>query len=185
MRRAVARRYAEALFDVINASSRGRDVELVKGELARFVQAWEQCRDLLRALESPAVSRLAKDRVIRRLANVLEISPLVRNFLCVVSRRRRLSKIRTIVEEFELLSDERRGIARVVAISAMALRAEQQRALVTALTRMLGKTVRLECRTDPDLIGGVKVRVNSTVYDGSVRGHLEALRRRLLASRDV
>lgn len=111
VRRASVRRY--------NAPSRGPDMEVVKGEQARFVQASKQCRHPRQALESPAVSRRARDQVIRRLANLLEIAPLVRNFLYVVSQRGPLAKIRTIVEEFESLSDERRGIARVVAISAM------------------------------------------------------------------
>lgn len=145
------------------------EVERVKDELARFVETWEECRDLPQVLESPAVPRSSKDPAIVRVAEVVSISPCVRNFLYVVSKRRRLSKIESIAAQFESLSDERRGIVRAVASVASPLRPEQEHALVSALAKMLGKTVRLECTIDPDLIGGVRVRVNSTVYDGTVR----------------
>jgi F-type H+-transporting ATPase subunit delta len=185
MRPAIARRYAEALLDVITSPPHCVEVERVKNELASFVETWKHCGDLRRILESPAVPRSSKDRAIGRVADVLSISPVVRNFLCVLSKRRRLSKIATIAAEFGSRSDERRGIVRAVATAASPLGPEQEHALVTALARMLGKTVQLECAIDPGLIGGVRARVNSTVYDGTVRGYLEALRRRLLASPDA
>ena len=73
------------------------------------------------------------------------------------------------------------GLVRADVTSARDLTDEQQRAVQAELGRLTGKRIRMEYAVDPELIGGLVARIGSTVYDGSVRGQLDALRRRLTA----
>jgi F-type H+-transporting ATPase subunit delta len=92
---------------------------------------------------------------------------------------RRIAALSDIIQSFEIVIDERLGFARAEIASASELSKEQQAALTARLERLTGKRVRPQFAVDASLIGGVTARIGSTVYDGSVRGQLESLERRL------
>ena len=92
---------------------------------------------------------------------------------------RRVHQLKSIIEAFENLADERLGFVRADVSSAQALPEAQRAALEVQLSRLAGKKTRLRYSTDPALVGGVVAKVGSTVYDGSVRGQLERLRVKL------
>ena len=75
--------------------------------------------------------------------------------------------------------DARLGFARAEVISAGALDETERRTLNTRLERLTGKRIRMRFTVDPSLVGGAVARIGSTVYDGSVRGQLANLERRL------
>jgi F-type H+-transporting ATPase subunit delta len=74
---------------------------------------------------------------------------------------------------------EKRGIAGAEVISANPLTARQLDAIARQLGSMTGRTIRIDARTDPSIIGGVIAKVGSTVYDGSAGGQLARLREHL------
>jgi F-type H+-transporting ATPase subunit delta len=78
--------------------------------------------------------------------------------------------------------DERRGFERADVTSAAPLSEASHTSLEAQLSRLTGKRLRTHYSVNPELVGGVVARIGSTVYDGSVRGQLEALRRRLVLS---
>jgi F-type H+-transporting ATPase subunit delta len=84
-----------------------------------------------------------------------------------------------IQEAFQLHVDERLGVVRAEVSSARPLTSAQRDALGERLVRLTGKQVRMQHSVDESLLGGVRARIGSTIYDGSVRGQLQALRRRL------
>jgi F-type H+-transporting ATPase subunit delta len=114
-----------------------------------------------------------------RLIAPMNLSAQVRNFLFVVIDHRRVHELKSIIEAFENLADERLGYVRADVASAQALPEAQKAALEAQLSRLAGKKTRLRYSTDPALVGGVVAKVGSTVYDGSVRGQLERLRVKL------
>jgi len=136
--------------------------------------------DLPAVLLSPAVPPARKRAVVSRLAAQLGVSTLVQNFLFVVIDRRRIAMLKDIRQAFETLLDERVGVVRADVSSARELASAQREKIRQQLARATGKQVRCEFAVDGDLVGGVVVRVGSTIYDGSVRGQLEALRQRLV-----
>ena len=75
--------------------------------------------------------------------------------------------------------DERKGIVQADVFSARELGNEMRRKLEASLVEMTGGKVRLEFVLDPDLVGGLKVRIGSEIYDGSVRTQLNAIQREL------
>jgi F-type H+-transporting ATPase subunit delta len=177
---AVAARYAEALAELVTVADSPVGPHYALDELRAFEATLNSSHELYTVLTTPAVPTNRKIAVVGRIADDLQISRLVRNFLFVVLRHRRIPAFSGILQLFEEMLDERLGYARAEVASARELNAEQRAALNATLERLSGKRVRVRFRIEESLIGGVVARIGSTVYDGSVRGQLHSLERRLI-----
>jgi len=178
---AVAARYANALADVVTAPTATLSPQKAVAELRSFEAALAGSHELREALATPAVPGSRKKAVVGRIADVLGISRVPRNFLFVLVDHRRIASLSAIVQQFEDVLDERLGFARADVATAERLTEQQQTALNHQLERLTGRRVRMRFAIDPALIAGAVARIGSTVYDGSVRGQLAALERRLTA----
>lgn len=172
-------RYGNALGAVVFAQGSGLEPRDVAEQLRKFEQLLDASSDLRHVMYSPAVPASQKRAVITRLAADLGLAPKVRNFLFVVSDHRRMGQLSPIREAFEASIDRNLGVARADVTSALELDQGQRGALEAQLSKTAGRRVRMEFSVDKSLIGGVVARVGSVVYDGSVRGQLDAIRRRL------
>jgi F-type H+-transporting ATPase subunit delta len=176
---AVASRYARALADLVLDPSRGLPPEKATAELDAFEQVVGSSANLRNVLLSPAVTPARKRAVVARLAGQLEMSPLLRNFLYVIIDHRRTAMLAEIREAFQALIDERTGAAEADVKAARELAPAERESIALSLGRMTGKRVRCKFSVEESLIGGLLARIGSTIYDGSVRGQLDALGRRL------
>jgi F-type H+-transporting ATPase subunit delta len=176
---AVATRYAKALADVTTAASASQRPEEALSQLRAFEGALGASRELQNALSTPAVPGSRKRAVVGRIAELLKLSPIARNFLFVLIDHRRITLLGGILDSFELIVDERLGFARAEVSSPGKLTEAQRSAINAQLERITGKRIRMRFAVDPALIGGVVARIGSTVYDGSVRGQLQTLGQRL------
>ena len=180
---AVATRYAKALADVVTQGAAGGKAgltpEAALQELGSFSEALAGSRELGQALISPAVPPSRKRAVAGRIADILKLSPIVRNFLFVLIDHRRIAQLPEILHSFELIVDERLGFARAEVSAPAQLTDTQRGAIQAQLEKLTGKRIRMRVAVDPSLIGGVMARIGSTVYDGSVRGQLQSLGQRL------
>jgi F-type H+-transporting ATPase subunit delta len=176
---AVANRYANALADVVTAPSSGVQPQAVAGELQAFEATLRGSAALQNALISPAVPQARKRAVVGRIADSLNLSRVARNFLFVLIDHKRIAAMADVLHSFEIIVDERLGFARAEVSSARELTDPQRTAIGSQLERMTGKRIRMQYAVDPSLIGGVVARIGSTVYDGSVRGQLDTLGRKL------
>ena len=180
---AVATRYAKALADVTNASGAALTPTDALTQLRAFEAALSASHELQNALSTPAVSASRKRAVVGRIADVIKLSPIARNFLFVLIDHRRIGLLSAILNDFELTVDERLGFARAEVSSPTELTEAQRGAINAQLESLTGKRIRMRFAVDPALIGGVVARIGSTVYDGSVRGQLQTLGRRLSTER--
>jgi F-type H+-transporting ATPase subunit delta len=175
---AVATRYANALADVVTTGA-GTAAEATLGELRAFESVLGSSAELQNALTSPAVPPSRKRAVVGRLADNLKLSRVTRNFLYVLIDHRRIASLADIVQSFETVADERLGFARADVSTAREIAEPQRKQLNAQLERLSGKRIRARYSVDDSLIGGVVARIGSTVYDGSVRGQLNSLGKRL------
>jgi F-type H+-transporting ATPase subunit delta len=178
---AVAARYANALADVVTAPAAPISPQNAVAELRAFEAALESSRELREVLATPSVPGSRKKAVIGRIAEGLGISRVPRNFLYVLVDHRRIGSLAAIIRQFEEVVDEHLGFARAAVTSAEPLGDPQRAALNAQLERLTGRKIRMSFAVDPALIGGALARIGSTVYDGSVRGQLASLERRLTA----
>ncbi len=176
---AVATRYAHALADVVSKATSAIRPDDVLKELRGFESTLNESGELKNALTSPAVPVGRKRAVVGRIGDVLKISPITRNFLFVLIDHRRIAALTDILHGFELTMEERLGFARAEISSARELTEQQRTALSAQLEQLTGKRIKMRYAVDEALIGGAVARIGSTVYDGSVRGQLQTLGRRL------
>jgi F-type H+-transporting ATPase subunit delta len=178
---AVAARYANALADVVTAGSSPLNPQQAVAELRSFDSLLSGSAELHNALVTPAVPGSRKKAVVGRLADSLQLSRITRNFLFVLIDHRRIASLSDIIRTFEEVVDARLGFAQADVSSPNELNDAERRALTERLEKLTGKRIRMRFSLDPSLIGGAVARIGSTVYDGSVRGQLAALERRLSA----
>ena len=180
---AVATRYAKALADVTSGPAAALSPQDALTQLSAFESALAASRELENALTTPAVPTGRKRAVVGRIAGVLKLSPIARNFLFVLIDHRRIALLGAILHSFDLIMDERLGFARAEVSSPRELTETQRGAINAQLEHVTGKRIRMRFAVDPELIGGVVARIGSTVYDGSVRGQLQTLGQRLTTER--
>ncbi len=176
---AAAARYARAFADVVLSPGRSLDPSSAVAQLHAIEAVVDQSSDLRHVLNSPAVENSRKRAIVARFADDLGLAPLTRNLLFVLIDHGRVALIPQIIESFEAEIDERLGFARAEVASARALETGQQAAIEAGLAQASGKQVRARYQVDPSLIGGVVARIGSTVYDGSIRGQLDNMRREI------
>jgi F-type H+-transporting ATPase subunit delta len=176
---AVARRYAEALAEAVLDSKGKLEPRVALEQLRQFVDLVSSSAELANILASPAVPASRKRAVIGRFAELLPLDPLVRNFLYVVVDRRRTPLLRQMPEALEEVLDAKLGLVRAQVEAAAPLSEDERAVLESALSRVAGRRVRAQFAVNPELLGGVVARVGSVIFDGSIRGRLQALRMRL------
>lgn len=178
---AIVARYADALADVVTASGSPLSGPEALSQLNAFTAVFRSSADLRNALTSPAVALSRKKAVVGRIGQDLGLSRIALNFLYVLIDHRRIAAVPEIAETFEQKLDERLGFARAEVTAARELSEPQRAALNAELERLAGKRIRMRVAVDDALIGGLVARIGSTVYDGSVRGRLQSMERRLTA----
>ncbi len=174
----VAKVYAEALLRA--AEKRGEVDELLQ-ELDSLLDQVLQAEPQFEAfLSSGAVGRDRKANVLRSVF-AGRASELFVNWLLVLNDHDRLDLLRPIVAAYRELREQRRGLLRVQVRSAEPLPEDQQERLRLELRQAFHKEPLLEIRIDPELLGGVVVRVGDWLYDHSVRTELESIRNQIIA----
>jgi F-type H+-transporting ATPase subunit delta len=164
---------------VVTAGASPLSPQAAVSELRAFEAAFAGSAELQNALVTPAVPAARKRAVVGRIAEVLKLSRISRNFLYVLIDHRRIAALSGIIDSFELIVDDRLGFARAEVAAAREMGEPQRAALNAVLERLTGRRIRMRLTVDERLIGGVVARIGSTVYDGSVRGQLASLGRRL------
>ena len=168
----VASRYANALFDL---SQEQGGLEQAHADLAALQQAVAESDDLARLLRSPIVSREDQARATDALAERLGSSTVVRNFLGVLARQRRLGALPAIIDEFSRLLAAHRGEETAEVTSAVPLDEAQLGDVRNAVAGYVGRPVQLSAAVDPTLLGGLIVRVGSRMVDASLKTKLHNL----------
>lgn len=177
---AVASRYSRALAEVVFAPKSETKPEQVIAELESVLEAMAASPDLVRILRSPAVSLNAKRSLLEKLAAQMGASAITANLLKVVSDHNRIPILKEIKRTFQSVVDERHGVARAEITTAQPIAQEKKTQLEAALGRLSGKQILATYQQDDALIGGAVAKIGSMIYDGSVRGQLATLRRKLV-----
>jgi F-type H+-transporting ATPase subunit delta len=170
--------YANAMADIALAQGAA---EPAAKQLREFGAAYAQSAELRTFLASPAVSIEDKHAVIEKIVARLGASKIIRNFLFVLADHRRTHLIPEVILAFHEVIRQRQGVAEADVSSAVELSAAQKKEMAATLARLTGKKIETKYALDPALLGGAVVRIGDTIYDGSLRSRLNAMRARLAA----
>jgi F-type H+-transporting ATPase subunit delta len=170
----VARVYGRALFD---AAREAHAVEAVGRDLGDFVAALAASESLRHVLADPQVETSAKQRILVEITRGGQM--LVANTLQLMLDRGRFGLIAGLHEAYEALAATDADLIRVEVTSAMELSVAAREKITARVAETAGRRVELAARVDPDIIGGLVLRVGDVIVDGSVQARIRQLRRRL------
>jgi F-type H+-transporting ATPase subunit delta len=172
IRASLAGRYASALFDLARDE---RQIDAVGRSLDMLNQALLDSKDFAELIESPLVSRDEAGKAFAALAPQLGIDPITANFLGVLARNGRKLELRRVIRAFRRLAAEHRGEVTADVITARPLKDDQIAALKQQLRSRAGRDVTIDAQVDPDILGGIVVKLGSQKIDASIRTKLNRL----------
>jgi F-type H+-transporting ATPase subunit delta len=168
----IAQVYARSLFEV--ASERDL-LDTIKEQLGQFADALHENRELAVFFFSPYFSVEEKKSGLKRLVEGGD--PAFMNFLEALIERHRMPAIYRIRTDFEVLYDKTNKLLPVLVTSAVELDAETIESLVVRIGEQTGNEIELSTTIDPEILGGIVLRVGNFILDASIRTRLEQLRR--------
>ena len=172
----VALRYAEALFDL--AKEEGA-LEAVEGDMKALSGSIASAPEFRDFLKSPVYGAEEKAGAIAAIAEKANFSPLTRNFLNLVAKNRRLFALEGVIAAFMQALAKHRGEVSAEATAAAALSDDQIKRLRGEIEGIVGKAVNLNVKVDPEILGGLIVKVGSTMIDSSLRSKLTRLKSKM------
>jgi F-type H+-transporting ATPase subunit delta len=178
---AAAQLYARAFADA--ATDAKLDLTAAMEQLEQFGKAFSVSHDLRELMVNPSVPLEQKLNVVNALCAKLRALPQVSNFLAVLVQRDRMGEFAEIEQQARREMDRRAGIVTAEIVTARELNAGQRKQIEHRVAAMTGQgKVRATYVEDKTLLGGVKVTLGSTVYDGSIAGQLQRMKTQLSAS---
>ena len=168
----LARVYARSLFEV--ALEQGK-LDLLREQLGQFADALSENRQLAVFFFSPYFSTTEKQEALARVLDGADESFL--NFLSLLIENHRMPVLFRIRQQYERLWQEENRMLPVEITSAVALDEKTTEDLGRTIGERAGRRVTLAARVDPDILGGIIVRVGNSILDASIRNRLEQLRR--------
>jgi len=173
MMASMAGRYAAALFELAKEE---RQLPQVEANLKAFRAMLDGSEDLRRLVRSPVISADDQEKALGAILAKAGFSPLTTNFFRLIARNRRLFAAADMIRDFRALLARERGEVSADVASAHPLKPEQLNALKDALRVQIGKEVQVNTRVDPNLLGGLVVKVGSKMIDSSLRTKLNNLK---------
>jgi F-type H+-transporting ATPase subunit delta len=169
----VADRYASALFEL---ADNARSLDQVAQDLTTFRTMAGASPDLARLLASPVVGREAQGKALLALLDAAGITGLTRNFIGAVAANGRARYLVDMASAFLADLARRRGETTASVTSAVPLSPGQLQQLSDSLRSVLGGSkVSIDARVEPEILGGLVVRVGSRLFDSSIRSKLQRL----------
>ena len=170
----IAQVYARSLFEVAREHDK---LDEIREQLGEFADAVEQDRALTTFFFSPYFSSDEKKEGLHKAVDGAE--PILMNFLELLLEKHRMPVIHRIRRDYDALWREERKLLPVHLTSAVELDDEVVRSLGDRIAEQTGRKVDLTARVEPDIIGGIVLRVGNSILDASIRNRLEQLRRQV------
>ncbi|MFN8873208.1 MAG: F0F1 ATP synthase subunit delta [Brevundimonas sp.] len=169
----VGERYARALFDLALET---RALEAVRADLLSLTSAWRDSADLRRLLASPLLASADQARGLTAVAEAAKVHAPTCKFLRLRPQGGRARDLPAALAAFGALYARHPGGVAAEVVSAAPLGAAQLKAVKAGLREALGKDPELTARVDPSLLGGLKVKVGSRLFDASLKTRLDQMK---------
>lgn len=169
----VGLRYAQALFDLANEAG---VLAAVEGDLNGLDALLTESADLRRLLNTPTYAQSEKAAGLKAVATAAGVNETTQKFLGVLCANNRASALPAVVTAFRKLAADHRGAIAAEVVTAAPLSAAQKKGVAASLRTALGKDPEITTRVDPSILGGIKVRVGSRLFDASLKSKLDSLK---------
>jgi F-type H+-transporting ATPase subunit delta len=170
----IAQVYARSLFEVAEEHDR---IDVVREQLGQFADALAESRELELFFFSPYFSTEEKKEGLDKAVEGAD--DIVRNFLAVLIENHRMPALMRVRREYDRLWQEANRLLPVQVTSAVELDEAVTRQIGDEIGRQTGRKVELTSTVDPDVLGGIVLRVGNSILDASIRTRLERLRKQV------
>lgn len=172
----VAKRYAQALFELAQQKNILTEVGADLSELTKVVK---ESPDFLTLLNAPKFSVERKKQMVADIFN--GATPEVLHTVQLLVEKKRVNEITQIAKAYAELAAQAQGTADATVFSTRALSAEESANISAAFAKLVGKqSLNITNEVDPSLLGGIRVQIGNHIYDSSVANKLERLKRELI-----
>ena len=169
-----SKRHAQAVFQI---ALERNELERWQSDL-RIIGERLQAPQLVGLLENPKVPFGEKRRIVQTVC--AEISPLAMNLVLLLVARNRLGILDELIAEYGHLVDAHQGREHAEVTTAVSLEEREKQMIETKLSEVLQKEVVVSTRVDPEIVGGMVVRIGDQLIDGSIHARLQSLKRSLI-----
>src|SRR5699024_920506 len=174
----ISNRYAEALFLL---GQEKNNLNQLKEEFSQVQEIFENNAQLRTFLMHPRINQTDRKKLIDEAFRAFQDD--VVNTLKLVVDRQRTALIPNIIEQFIQLANDAEGIALATVYTARTISDAEKQQLEQNLKKRLNKqTIQMDNVVDPELIGGVKIRIGNTIYDGSISGKLRRIEQQIVTA---
>lgn len=174
----IEQRYARAIF---NHLKKIKKVKVVHADLMMIDQLFVDSDDFVQFIKDPSISPHHREGILNKIFKK-KISSDTYQFLLFLSEKNRLSLLHEVIQCFDQLALSEQNIIRVNVFSKYLLERVQTIQLEKQLKEKLGKTIESHNSIDEDIIGGIRIKVSDTIYDYSMRYHLDKFKTQALHS---
>lgn len=178
----LSKRYARALYGVSEGPSA---IEAAGDALNQLAVLFRETPEFRHFLTSPLNRIEERKRVLDTALDSLKCPISVRRLVHLLLERNRIHMLGDIAAQFDERLDDWLNRAEVTVTTAIPLTGDLRMRLMACMEQFTGKTVRLKCRVDPDIVGGLSVQVWGVYFDSSLRTRLERLKQHLLSKESV
>ena len=169
----LAGRYATALYELAEAD---KQLDTVAQDLSAISDMVADSDDLSRLIRSPVIARDDQIAAMDAILTQAGVSELTKRFIGVVAQNRRLFALTAMIKQFQGILARRRGELTAEVTTAQALTDAQRQAIEDGLKKAMGTKVAVDARVDEDLLGGLMVKVGSSMIDSTIKTKLQQLR---------
>jgi F-type H+-transporting ATPase subunit delta len=169
----VGERYAQALFDLADETG---VLDAVRADLKSLRAAWIDSADLRRLATSPVISAEDQQKGLVAIADKAKFNGVTRNFLGLLGQNHRARDLPGVIAGFDALYAKKTGVVAAEVVTAQALTAAQLKSIQSTLRTALGKDPEMTTRVDPAILGGLKVKVGSKLFDASLKTKLDQMK---------
>ncbi|MFD2707051.1 F0F1 ATP synthase subunit delta [Salibacterium lacus] len=179
MTRAAANRYAQALFELSKEKSM---LEQIRSELDTVQEVFAENSGLPEILEHPKVPKEQKETLLKN--GFSGMSDMVQRTLLLMLEKNRIDSVVYMIERFQYLVDEEWKVGHALVTTVKPLSDEERTMISETFAEKTGKnTLYIRNEIDSELIGGLKVDLGNLVFDGSIKGQLNRMQRRLVSGK--
>jgi F-type H+-transporting ATPase subunit delta len=170
-------RYARALFEVASENS---ELDIVENNLISFLNIYDSSSEFASFIKNPTQSNTNQLEVVKVLAETLNFSKNLKNFLYLLVKKKRIFFVKKIVKNFLKLCSKKRGEVKASLISSKKLSKEELHEIGSQFSESMGSKIKFDYSVDESLIGGVKIQLGSLMVDTSIKNKLKKYKQLML-----
>ena len=172
-------RYSRALFEVVKEAN---ELEKTENDIKNFSSLLKNSLEIKNFIHNPTQSKENQNNVIKLLAEKLNFSKSLKNFMFLLIERRRIFFVEKIIDSFLSLCSRKRGEVKAALISSKELSETEIEKISKDLSSSMGSTIKFDYKVDKDLIGGLKLQLGSFMIDTSIKNKLKKYEQMMLES---